>query len=568
MPTKYLCVHCDHRFDHEGEKKARCPKCMRVHGLEKISTADKSSGRPRWLVPAVVVSVLAAVVAGYAYWSGLDDERADDGSLAPLGDSALAARVRKQGASVGDLIGFLRKSDEIEAFAESAAGNADADDPVAAARAVVRAIRARASKQAFVPWSMGTPRATPLRNASRVVELIAEDGAREKLYPLEVAAFAVSALRSLDVDAMVAEAFAFPGDRSPPEPSGHFGYYVVAVYDGAVGEGEPTLLDPYAGRSNSPAVEDYRVLSDVEVVGAAVNHQAVYQLVQEGDQPKAFELSEAALKLDPHSAAVHTARGAIMLMLLEGGGEEGIAEFESALQIRPDAPRHNNLAAIALMRQDIETAEREVAAALEQYRDFAAGHATLAAIHLARRETTEAERELQTAERLDPDLHNLAMLWANYYLATGDTERAAQRALEAIEARQHDPQARLGAARLLRAAGRYDEMREQARAVMEMTPDNQRDRVRMVIEQLLGPTVFDEPMDEGDDVTAGSATDSPFQLDSDSTLLGGSGPGGPGAPSLLEEPSLLEGGGRPGGQGPSLLGDSQSDFQLRLNVGE
>ena len=35
--------------------------------------------------------------------------------------------------------------------------------------------------------------------------------------------------------------------RTPPDPSGQLGYFVVAVYDGEPGEGDPTYYDPYLG---------------------------------------------------------------------------------------------------------------------------------------------------------------------------------------------------------------------------------------------------------------------------------------------------------------------------------
>jgi Tfp pilus assembly protein PilF len=389
--------------------------------------------------------------------------------------------------------------------------------------------------------------------------VLSEDDGRARLYPLEVAAVAVAALRSEGVDAMVAEVARFPGDRSPPDPSGHFGYYGVAVYAETVGEGTPEVFDPYGGRGTEPEDDDVRVLNDVQVLGAVENHLAIHRLVREGEPALALARSESALALDPRSPQTHSVAGAVLL--LGGGAEQGQAEFEAAFQLRPDAPRHNQMAGLALAGQppDLERANREVAAALEQHEDYAAARLTMAAIHLARRETDEAARELERAEGLDPDLPNLAMMWANYYLTTNEPERAAEKAEEAIEAQPHDWRSRLSAARVLRAAGRFDAMRAQARAIMEMVSGAERSRVEQLIlhPDVLGPTALEDDIfdEEIGDEELGALHEGGFQLGADSALLGeGEEPAFGG--SLLGDEEL--------GEGLPNLGDPS---RLRLGSG-
>lgn len=572
---RYLCVHCDHRFelDEEG-KKPRCPKCMRKHGIEALGEAKtgEEPDRKRWVTWAAVAGVVAVVAAGYMWFQRQTPDHVEgDVPLRPLEVSELRGYARNANATLGELAELFVASDAVESLGARASSGA----PIDRARSLVEAIRAHAAEQAFVPWQTNTPRQTDLMLPARVVAALTSEGDRDRLYPLEVAVTAVAALRSAGVPAMVAEAFAFPGDRQPPDPSGHFGYYLLAVYAGEPGEGDPTLLDPYGGRGTTPASGDYRVLDDLEVVGAALNHQASFQLVQEGDHGRAFTLSTSALALDPQSPSIHTVRGAVLIA--SGNAPEGIEEFEAAAQIRPDAPRRNNLAGIHLAQRDIDAAQREVAAALETHRDFANAHATMAAVHMARDEAELAQRELETAERLDPELFTLPMLWANYYLSTGDAERAADKAAEAVRARPHDWEVRLKAAQVYRAASRYDAMRVEARAVMEMVPADQREPMEALITQVLGDTALEEPIaledvlggDDGDveDDDLGLPSGD-FQLGGDSALLGGDDGPDLGTGSLLGDEALP-------GDGPLLnLGDPttlrlrEPGGGLRLNLDE
>jgi tetratricopeptide (TPR) repeat protein len=556
--SRYLCVQCDHRFDHEGDAPLRCPKCMRRHGIEKIDAAaagGPARERPAWLVPGVAAAVVVAVAAGYYVWSQKTPDVVEgEAPLRPLGENELRGDLRAAGAEAADALDLFTADEAIEAFAEQHATGAG---PEERARSLTDAIRARASKQAFVAWGLGSPRETPVHDARRTLAAIGEDGAREKLYPLEVAALAVSALRAAGVDAMLAEVYAFEGDRRPPDPSGHFGYFAVAVYSGAAGEGTPRIFDPWGGHATAPAEDDVRVVSDAQAIGAVLSHRAIHELVHEGDTDAAFELTTRALSLDRRSPSIRSVRGATLIVA--GGADEGVAELEAAAQLRADAPRHNNLAGLYLAKQDPERAEREVRAALEQHPDFAAAHATLAALHMGGDEEDLARREMEEAERIDPDLAQLPMLWANYFLMTHEVERAADKALEAVERRPHDWQQRLAAARVLRMAGRYTQMREQARRIVADAPADRRGDVEAVVRQMLGPTALDEEEEEEPPPDEGESADL------------GEGEGGLGAGLRLGSRLLGEGNPDaplPNEAGMSSIGLGEPGEGLRLDLGQ
>ncbi len=574
--TKYLCVHCDKTFTHEGSKKPRCPECMRVNGLEEVAArkAEAERQRPPWMMWAIAGGVLAAAGVGYAIWAdGTPDTVEGDAPLAPLDQAAVVGHLRHEGVQARQLESMLVPTDEIETWAEGAARSGSATEKAAA---ILTAIRERASEGAFVRWSFGIPRETPPATPTQVLAWMEEDGGRHHLYPLEVASLMAVALRAVDVPAMVAEAIAFEGERRPPDPSGQLGYYVVAVYPGEAGVGDPTYFDPYEGREVQPS--ETRVLTDPEAIGAALATRALHLLSRESDPERAVEASSQSIRLDGSSPSNRAVRGAILLAA--GQTNEGLDELSSAKQLRPDAPRRNLLASVHLAQRDLDSASRELSAALEQYPDFAPGRATLAAVHLTRQETDLARSELEEAERIDPDLHLLPQLWAQFYASTGDMVRAVQRAQQAVE-RNGDIQTRLMAARIYRSAARYDMMRREAHAVLDRTPANRQTETRELIRQLLGPTALepieDEPVaaagddddwgDEGgeDDGELGLGDPDSLQLDSD--LLGTGGGGGGGGPSLLGDDERLGGGLGGDGLGGGLGGGGMGGGGLQLGGG-
>lgn len=567
---RHLCVHCGHRFQAE-EQPERCPSCMRKGGIETL--ADQSGERPGWLVPAAVVAIVAVLGGGYAYWNQeTPDPVAGEAPLAPLDEGDL--RDYLAGAN-GAPNALFEGGEAIAGLAESATGTTAHDK----AAALTEAIRSRFEAGAFVRWSLDTPRDTELKNAEETAAVLAGEG-RAKLYPLEVAAAAVAALREAGVPAMLAETWAFPGDRQPPDPSGHIGYFQIAVYDDAPGEGEATLHDPFGGHSSSPAEDAHRILSDPQAIAAAWNLRALHLLVQESEAGRALDAAQTALRLDRRAPYIRSVRGAILMV--SGGLEEGFEEIRSAAQIRGDAPRRNLVAGTYLASGNADLANREVAAALQEHPDFAAAHATLAAIHLENHETDEARQSLQTADRLEPDLNILPMLWAQLLLTEGEPEEAMRRAADAVAARPHDANRRLQAAQIFRAGGDIDEMRRQARQALELSPADSQAALRQHILQALGRTALDEPLEdeplddedfefddeafedeEGDDLTLGGGG-----LRLGSSLLGEDGHDG----SDDEGPSLLEGNLGGGDDGPALMLGNGSNYglggggQLRLDL--
>jgi tetratricopeptide (TPR) repeat protein len=469
-------------------------------------------------------------------WSGAARSGSEGGGAQSTPD-ALAAELSRLGVSDAEFARFLEPTDAIESWAKSIAKSSAEGLP--RAQALVAALRARAEAEAFVPWSLADVRREPgPLTPSDTLEALASDRARKKLYPLEVAALVLTALRSLDEPAVLVEVFSFPEQTRPLDPSGRLGYYAIGLRDqaGAVEH----VVDPYGAHHDqaqqAPRQSDFTVLSDREALGAALALRAAH--VQAKDPVKALKDADAAVALSPRSPTTRSARA--IALLGNAGSEEAIRELQAAAQLRSDPARRHNLAVVHLATGDIESAARELDAALESSPEFASARVTRAGLLLAQRDVEGARKELAEAERIDASLAALPLVWAQYYLGLGETAQAIVHAERGVERDPEDPQPRILLARLYRVADQLEPMREQARRVVALVPPDQRDRVRNVLLQMLGPDAF------GAVAPADPAAVDPAGMEPSG---GGLQLGGP----LEPAPRLRLGGPR---KGPSLLGES------------
>ncbi|MEM7448363.1 MAG: hypothetical protein AAF355_08990 [Myxococcota bacterium] len=491
--------------------------------LEQASEPAAKTSRPRWFRPIVTIFVVTALGGGYVLWSTqAPDQVSGEVPSRPLRSAELLGFLNANQANEPKLAEFFASKESLQEFASQATHKGESDtDRI---RSFANKIRTQAQAGAFRTWSLYTPRDTTFMNPAEVLEVLnAKDTARIKLYPLELALFGTVGLRQIGIDAMVVEILDYEGARRPPDPSGHFGYFGIAV---PTSERSLEIIDPYRGSQSSPSGDSLRVLTDTQVLAAVRGHQAMYQLVHEGNGQTALDHVETALRLDPQSPAIRTVHAYVLIEA--GNAPLGFEELETALRIRADAPRRNNMASMLLQppNTDLERAQRLIGKALESHPDYAGAHANLAAIHLSKQEYGQAYSELQAAEQLDPSLLPLPLLFAQYHASLGEIEEASRRALQAIERAPHHWRTRLLAAKVLRFAGDYDGMRAQALEIMNLVPSGQKEAVRQTIRQLLGPTAFDTPQSDDDsdlipaDLTAARLPEPSFQLGGGSRLLG------------------------------------------------
>jgi len=492
--------------------------------------------------------LLVAAGGGYALYRSTGTHPKGQVPLKPISAEDLREDAKViTGQDPGALASLLDADAAIEKFAETAAKGQDG--AAAQAKAITAAITQRRDKQAFVLWPRVEAREGAPLTAAETLQAIQKDGERKQLYPLEVSALAVAALRSLGVPALIAEVYRYTGETAPLDPAGRLGYYAVALPK--QGDAPQQVVDAYGGRSTAPSANDFKVMTDAQALGGALALRAQSQADNAGDLKAGLADSELALKLSPSSASVRSVRAA--LLMATGGVEAGTRELDAAAQLRRDAPRRNNLATMGLITGNADAAAKEVAAALAEAPDYALGHITLATVHLMRGEQELARAELERAERLEPDLAVLPQIWAQFYASANDIDQALVKAQEAVRRRPKDMQALLVLARVDRAAGRYDDMREQARKILAAAPADQQERLKTLLRGMLGPTVFEAPSDQ-DEGPAGSP--------------GPSLSGTPDAkgPRLLDDPAGSKTGSLQLGTGAPKLQLGGGDSQLKLKL--
>ena len=530
--ARYLCVNCDHRFEAEGERKPRCPKCMRKNGVEALRAASQAPQRStsaRWFIGALVAA--CACGAGYFLWSTvLQEDYTKEPPLRPLNAKSLDGYGQHAGVEPNTLSSIFVVDASIAELAESAG-----DSP----SALVEEIHARVIRRNGNTWPADTPLARPVYSPVDTLKALDEGSGVAMFYPVEIAVLSTVALRERGDATMVAEVWGFEGDRSPPDPSGAFGYFVIAVYEDEVGEGAPTFLDPYGGRTQPPDAARVRVLKDTEVAAAVLGANALHANVHGGDRASALAKVQQGLRLDPRSPGLRNVHASILME--SGGFEEAIKEVESALQLRPEAPQQVNMAQVHLTQaslfemngetsaatREVETATQRIASALEAEPEFARAHLAMAMIRLATDEKELARVSLENAERFGPNASALPLIWAQYFIEEGETDRALEYIERAIERHPDNWKLRLHAAQLLASTGRYEEVRRQIQKALELAPAKDRAALRAQVGAALGPVAL------GDDAPAtGGGLDAP-DLD-----LGGSQSGTDPA-LMLGDPSKL-----------------------------
>ena len=75
---RYRCLSCKEVFEIPDGDRARCPKCLRVHDVEPLSTP--SSTATRFKRPIVIAVVVLAAVGAYAAWYLSQEEEEEDSS--------------------------------------------------------------------------------------------------------------------------------------------------------------------------------------------------------------------------------------------------------------------------------------------------------------------------------------------------------------------------------------------------------------------------------------------------------------------------------------------------------
>jgi Tfp pilus assembly protein PilF len=300
---------------------------------------------------------------------------------------------------------------------------------------------------------------------------------------------------------MVAETWDL-GEQTPPDPSGLFGYFIVAVNNGDA-QKPSALFDPWGGRRDVTA-PSVRVLRDTEAIAAGLGTDAMRIFAKSGDSSKALPLVETALLLDPVSPSLRGVQGTVLMET--GGVAIGAKELEAALQLRPDGPRQLNVVQLLLAKAamlqmageaaaaeaELNAASRSISAVVTTWPRYSRAHLVLAMLHFGIDEPERARVELEIAEELDPTSASLSALWGQYYLSQEDYVSAAARVKRAVELDPDNWQLRLQVARVLLEAGDEEGARVNVKAALDLVPAAKRDELKQYLARALGAGVLGE----------------------------------------------------------------------------
>jgi len=179
---------------------------------------------------------------------------------------------------------------------------------------------------------------------------------------------------------------------------------------------------------------------------------------------------EHTLAVDPHSAFAHNNLG--HLAMTRGEPAQAVAEFEQALDAKPDYVNARKNLAVALGELGRwEEAERHLRTALEQEPDFAEAHFNLGVVLARTGRKAAAELAYQRALEVDP--RNVLALINLGVLATerGDAQEGARRFRAALDIDSLAAAAHANLGLLLAEQGKRKQANWHLRRAMQLEPD-------------------------------------------------------------------------------------------------
>ncbi len=455
---RYRCVSCNETFTVKPGKKPRCPHCMSIHSVEPVEE-KQSFSLPPWgkYVIAGVLAIGLCVAGAFLFMhlrTTASPVTLDPAALGAVDPKRMSSYLAEQDIEEENVIDPFVSSEALDTFAEKHKGFGSGQGRAGSLYKALLALKGEGKYKPFVPRQ---PRKDEIRFAGALLDAI-ETGDHPEAYSLELALMLAAAARHVGLAAVVAEVVDYPGLQAPLDPSGSFGHFAVAVYDGGSYEGSYVLYDLHQGRTQPDDQATSVPLTDAQVVAQVLGHQAVRLVAVEFDAQESLVKLEDALILDPDAVQLHTMRA--LIYLTSGGLDEGEEELRKALQIRTDAQRLVKWGAILLADDEEQEAREQIQKAIDLKPDYALAHASLAMALLAAGEVDEARHELDLARSLDPDDPLISVYETNYWMAKQDVAKAMKAAEMAFEKNFHDPQTGLLLAAIYGRAGESQKMRD------------------------------------------------------------------------------------------------------------
>lgn len=484
---RYLCVNCDLGFDVDptSDAEIRCPRCMRKNLVEQPRSEVVKPSPVRFVVLGLAAVVAAALVGGYALWSRTRPTNVGENvPRTPLDEGELRGHLRRLGVDTPENRALFANGRDVDALFGALARK----KPTLAVAAMRQALERYVASHRLEGASPRGERTGAFLAPNAMARALRGRG-RVAASSIEATLLAVVALREADVDARVAEVFAY-SDGGVPDPSGFSGRYFVEVPADS-GHGR-TLVDVFApnGRTGVPRRGATRTLNDVEAVAAAMTVRALVSATRDHDAQAGLASVEDALRLDPRSVCARSTRA--MLLAMTGAIPQATEEAVAAEAIRADPPRLLFHASLLLASGEGAQAEALVQRAVTASPDFVQAHAMLATLALARSRTDEARVELERVQRDDPENEALPNLWAGYYLLTGNPDEAARQLDRLVAQHPNDPMVRVQAAYTFVQGGMRERALLQLRAALAMVQGEERSALLERIGQTFGIGILGE----------------------------------------------------------------------------
>jgi hypothetical protein len=158
---------------------------------------------------------------------------------------------------------------------------------------------------------------------------------------------------------------------------------------------------------------------------AAVVLMGAESVAYGGDYRDPLAVGAACVRSAPDLAFAYMTDG--MAWATKGDGERAGRDFRKALELDPKhLLAHNDLAVLAMQRNDLDEAEREINAELAVNPTLDKAHLNLGLVRRSQKRYAEAVTELTRAVELDPDsIKNMGELYVTYR-DMGDTQNAAR----------------------------------------------------------------------------------------------------------------------------------------------
>jgi Tfp pilus assembly protein PilF len=473
MEKTFTCRNCGTAFAVEEGEKPRCPKCLRVHGVdggrgEGEPSAARGRARP-WMVGILVVAVGGAAGVYFA----LRPPRGKVGASGAGVDAAVVEALKARGIPESDVVVPVGESPALaEAGKQALAGKATPAEQAAAlaaaAEGLLRASGGRPGREDLLRTQL--PRTGP-----KAFEEL-QSGV-PGAYAIEITSILVSMARAAGLKAEAYELRTSPRPRLRPEPFPQLSDLGVAIL-ASDPKAKPTVLDVQLGK----IVEaEGRVLSDVRLAGHLYSARAGHFYLR-GEGTRANRESEWAVKLDEESPAVTATRGVVLLAF--GQNDAALAALRRASEIGGGG-RWDLLVCMALLRAE---RNEEALPLCKRAADREPGQTgplvALAYAYLAQGEVDKAMEVVERARKIDEDDPEVHKGLAQVFVAQGNAARAHEELSKALKL---DPKTR--GAHLMRALLAmkdldFDAAVSALRQEVEVDPENER------IRALLATTLY------------------------------------------------------------------------------